>query len=258
MTKGLHKDSLQKVDNPHQWMIDDARMGLIQQIKAEVERRKKKAEHYIEACKVSERPFEYWSGQKDVLELFEKEFLSTLQEQPACEELEEEIKSWHKRHFKSRNSWEDYSGHYLDKNSQLDLARHFAQWGAEHATHAETPADLEEAANNYLDGVYGKIPHSDFHIAIFIAGAKWQAEQDTRDMYMSDNRHFNKVYELGKKDMREQMMKNAVEAEVFEYQSPLLYPEYYDDNPGPPAITLERDSVKPGDKVRIIILPPED
>ena len=48
------------------------------------------------------------------------------------EGLEEEIKSWHKRHFKSRNAWDDYSGHYLDKNSQLDLARHFAQWGAEH------------------------------------------------------------------------------------------------------------------------------
>ena len=38
MTKGLHKNSLRKVDNPHQWMIDDARMELIQQIKAEIER----------------------------------------------------------------------------------------------------------------------------------------------------------------------------------------------------------------------------
>jgi len=38
MTKGLHKNSLRKGDNPHQWMIDDARMELIQQIKAEVER----------------------------------------------------------------------------------------------------------------------------------------------------------------------------------------------------------------------------
>lgn len=39
------------------------------------------------------------------------------------------------------------------------------------------PKDLEEAANNYLDGVYGKMPHSDLHIAIFIAGAKWDREQ---------------------------------------------------------------------------------
>jgi len=38
MTKGLHKGSLRKVDNPHQWMIDDAKMELIQQIKAEVEK----------------------------------------------------------------------------------------------------------------------------------------------------------------------------------------------------------------------------
>lgn len=47
-----------------------------------------------------------------------------------------------------------------------------------------------------------------------IAGAKWQAEQDTRDMLMSDNRHFNKVYELGKKDMKEQMMKEAMAVQV--------------------------------------------
>ena len=39
-----------------------------------------------------------------------------------------------------------------------------------------TSEDLEQAANNYLDGVYGKLPHSDLHIAIFIAGAKWQAK----------------------------------------------------------------------------------
>ena len=45
----------------------------------------------------------------------------------------------------------------------------------------------------------------------FIAGAEWQKERDIRDMYMSDNRHFQKVYELGKKDMKEQMMKEAVE-----------------------------------------------
>lgn len=44
MTKGLHKNSLRKVDNPHQWIIDDARMELIQQIKAEVERLKKAQE----------------------------------------------------------------------------------------------------------------------------------------------------------------------------------------------------------------------
>ena len=39
MTKGLHKNSLRKGDNPHQWMIDDAKMALIQQIRAEIERR---------------------------------------------------------------------------------------------------------------------------------------------------------------------------------------------------------------------------
>ena len=65
---------------------------IIEKIRAEVERRKKKAEHYIEVCKADSRAFEYWSGERDVLELFEKEFLSTLQEKsekPVSADLEE-------------------------------------------------------------------------------------------------------------------------------------------------------------------------
>lgn len=47
------------------------------------------------------------------------------------------------------------------------------------------------------------------------AGTEWQAEKDTRDMYMSDTRNLQKVYELGKKDMKEQMLKDAVECELY-------------------------------------------
>lgn len=75
------------------------------------------------------------------------------------------------------------------------------------------PADLEEAADKfavfYDQGTCDGVAQD-----CFIAGAKWQAEKDARDMYMSDNRHFEKVYQLGKKDMKEQMMKDAVDADV--------------------------------------------
>jgi len=79
--------------------------------------------------------------------------------------------------------------------------------------------------------------------------AKWQKEQDTRDMYMSDNRHFQKVYELGKKDMKEQMMKEAVEGcicggpcrENWWMETPL--------NVIPAGL-----HVKPGDNVKVIII----
>ena len=127
MTKGLHKDSLRKVDNPHQWMIDDARMELIQQIKAEIERR-------IEAYNVSiekyagkkkslkaERDSWKWAELKSLLS-----FLDTLQEQPVCEGLEEEI----------GRLWESFADEMEGPHNLFDiyarLARHFAQWGAEH------------------------------------------------------------------------------------------------------------------------------
>ena len=87
---------------------------------------------------------------------------------------------------------------------------------------SEIPNDLEEAANNYLDGVYGKMPHSDLHIAIFIAGAKWD---------------------------REQMMKEAIPCKVFWHDGPLLdYTQEQQDN------ALERIGANVGDKVKVIIV----
>lgn len=82
----------------------------------------------------------------------------------------------------------------------------------------------EEAANNYLDGVYGKMPHSDLHIAIFIAGAKWD---------------------------REQMMKDAVEADVNIYRDLAAGKSWAE-------FVVEMPTNNLGDKVRVIVLPKED
>ena len=105
--------------------------------------------------------------------------------------------------------------------------------------------DLEEAAEEYAllfedstkwkDG--GKYKG-------FIAGAEWQAEKDARDMYMSDNRHYEKVYQLGKKDMKEQMMKEAVESTV---ENGIFLSN----------MDCARMGYKLGDKVRIIIVKEE-
>lgn len=104
------------------------------------------------------------------------------------------------------------------------------------------PNDLEEAANRfaifYDQGTCDGIAQD-----CFIAGAEWQEEQDTREMIMSDGSYFQKCYELGKKDIKEQMMKEAVEAEI------LLTPY--------PTICLDdcKDyDFKDGQKVRIIIV----
>lgn len=91
----------------------------------------------------------------------------------------------------------------------------------------ETPEiSLEEAAEKYRrtscnaaikPNIDGPMPEYGGSIkAAFIAGANWQKEKDIRDMVMSDNRQFQKVYELGKKDMMEKMMKEKING-IIEY-----------------------------------------
>lgn len=89
---------------------------------------------------------------------------------------------------------------------------------AECRGYEEKPSeDLEEAAKEYMkkarkhlfdDSPIGRTDDA------FIAGAEWQKERDTREMVMSDGSYFQKSYALGKKDMKEEMLKEAVEGEV--------------------------------------------
>ena len=91
-------------------------------------------------------------------------------------------------------------------------------------------------------------------------GMELQKEQDTRDMYMSDNRHFQKVYELGKKDMKEQMMKEAVEGEVCGRVYDHINVRFADgvckylEPKNISHIPADVSKYKVGDKVRIIIV----
>ena len=88
-------------------------------------------------------------------------FLSTLEsEKPMQEGLEKEITTWIPTHISGGENgiqWRHdhfhgkrdghLSGEYLERTSQLDLARHFAKWGAKHFRDStkmvETPKDLE-------------------------------------------------------------------------------------------------------------------
>lgn len=101
MTKGLHKNSLRKVDNPHQWMIDDARMELIQQIKAKIEQLKKDVDNTPLA---TEQIAGYLFALVDVQKL-----LSTLQEQPVNEEIEKKKMSCPYHHKGACSAYEYYS-----------------------------------------------------------------------------------------------------------------------------------------------------
>ena len=122
---------------------------------------------------------------------------------------------------------------------------------------SEIPNDLEEAANSYLDGVYGKMPHSDYHIAIFIAGAKWQAEQDQETIELAEDH----AYLAGAVNEREKMMKEAVEGRITNAGGEFGYDVAtfrYDDNHTYTVLLPHNERRKHGDKVRIIIVKEEE
>lgn len=109
--------------------------------------------------------------------------------------------------------------------------------------------DLEEAAKEYMkkarkhlfdDSPIGRADDA------FIAGAKWQKEQDTREMVMSDGSYFQKCYALGKKDMKEQMLKDAVEGEVVQ--------DVYSRELRAKTKDLRKYNLKFGDKIKLIII----
>lgn len=161
-------------------------------------------------------------------------FLDTLEsEKPRQEELEKEIERW------VHNNADD-NGFY----NQIDFARHFAQWGAEHLANSNDevvinghkvaydkdkdaitmeaiPNELEEAAENYSkERAEGHILYDWVHA--FKARAKWD---------------------------REQMMKEAVEGEIEDVG--VNYIDLID-------FDAEKLGLVEGDKVRVIVLPKED
>lgn len=126
-------------------------------------------------------------------------------------------------------------------------------------TLSEEPSkSLEKTASrlgfDYVDNIVHESPEhrwNDHDVELgyrdgFIVGACWQKEQDTREMIMSDGSYFQKCYELGKKDMSETMMKDAVEGEIQMRYSGCLCAKT--------IRAINEDKFKLGDKVRIIIV----
>ena len=152
-------------------------MSIIEQIKAEVERR-------IETYKKG-----YANGddrRADALELL-LSFLPTLQEQPVCEDLEDAIES-----FKEKIGFPVY---WCDEKEQMDwlsiTARHFYSLGRQ--IKPEVSEELEEAARLYASPMGRKdvehlyeYPYSPADVTAFIAGAKWQKEQMLKEAVEGD------------------------------------------------------------------------
>ena len=185
MTKGLHKNSLRKVDNPHQWMIDDARMELIQQIKAEIERQRKSIEN---------AKGDFAEGRR-MEQINMLSVLNTLEEEPV--ELEKLIEDELDRRWLIKrdvdgnvvNGVHDWkkSGNLMNFPCVFDIARHFYNLGRGSSEKPnDLPTNLDEAAENYksmcehylsvTDGDDEK-PKEEFAFDGFKAGAMWDREQ---------------------------------------------------------------------------------
>lgn len=164
-----------------------------------------------------------------------------------------------------------------------DVARHFAKWGAEHLADARKiievkpdddvvinghkliydkdenaitvskvepsgTKDLEEAAIKYADAIATDAIVHYFHKTSFIAGAKWQNEQDEEEQ--ADL--FTIVALDAAQRAKEQMMQEAVEGKIYGYGdgSYELVASWLD---------LPKGGIyKDGQKVRVIICKKED
>ena len=106
------------------------------------------------------------------------------------------------------------------------------------------PSDLEEAAAEYASDSTGFIDMTAYRA--FIAGAEWQASQMPMP---KDTVLFQKGVAEGRRLEREDMLKEAVEGEVY---------LYYSYKRKSTAILVDIPIEDLGDKVRIVVLKEED
>ncbi len=104
---------------------------------------------------------------------------------------------------------------------------------------SEIPKDLEEAADDYIGKVADDGWEWETHdiVEAFIAGAKWQAEQDQETIELAEDH----AYLAGAVNEREKMMNESVEVEVTE-------------TCGIASVWFKTKQFKPGQKVKLIIV----
>ena len=135
---------------------------------------------------------------------------------------------------------------------------------------SEEPAneDLEEFAryyllNNHISPLNDILHQADLKVEMqyhkdienaFKAGAHWQHGKDFDDLLQSEMKFPKEYYEKGKADMREEMMKDAVEGTVVGRDRSTMPPFQTKCK-----IVIDRVSIdaKEDDKVKVIIIKPE-
>ena len=145
-------------------------MGKIEKIRQEIERRLKKAEYEMTKARgVSHDNFIIHQAELNLCR-FLLDFIDTIQQELPEVELEKELDKYLRGEFQ-----QTAGGNF---NNYIQVARHFAEWGADHLRDFTkmVDKDLEKAATEY---VTIHLRNNEFPTAdsAFIAGAKWQDEQ---------------------------------------------------------------------------------
>lgn len=70
-------------------------------------------------------------------------FLDTISQEKPSEDLEKELNKWRHRHFVGERDGH-YSGEYLTRESQLELAYHFAAWQKNKIMEKAVDGEVEE------------------------------------------------------------------------------------------------------------------
>ena len=184
------------------------------------------------------------------------QFIDSLPEESASEDLEIEIDNYFKDWtFDDEMSVMVKPNHYFAEfNDIKEIAHHFAEWQREKNIKLEKIDDLEEFAqkwaySNYhkeLDGVNCDCLYSGVK-----KGAEWQKQQMKEALQTE--------YEKGRFDMREEIMKDAVEGEVYKgYVGNQIVVSSKDGSSKYVAFDASyADAFCVGDKVKIIIVKEE-
>ena len=104
--------------------------------------------------------------------------------------------------------------------------------------------NLEEAASEYISAYYAIHHREPDMTSLFVAGAQWQKDRINIDI----SKQVAAAYQLGEKGKEEQMLKDAVDT-IVENWNPDPEPEI--------TIPLNPEEFTPGDKVRVIIIKEE-
>ena len=232
-------------------------MSKIEKIRAEIDRRyneysaKKKTDDFI-----------YYSGMADALDLFEQ-FLDTLLEEPASKGYDEAYLN--EKIAKASKTWDgvdvdkymdEVRGREPDKNLEeaaVDIADNLLAKPKDYALAAK--ADYWNGAHDgFIAGAQWQEKRNEETIKTaedhaFLAGADWQKEQDLAEMAQSKSplsvAYTNRCFENGKQVMKEQMLKDAVDGVV----------ENWNSEPHPEiTIPLNPEEFTAGDKVKLIIV----